>query len=152
MPKGGARVRSGPTKDPNALRRDRDHANESLIQLPAEGRDGEVPDWPLSGASSRELELWESEWLRPQAVEWERQGQHLEVAMFVRSVVDAERPGAPSSARTLVRQQMDSLGISKPGMDRNGWTIVSEREVKREARPQGTSSKSRLKVVKDESA
>src|SRR4051794_35844860 len=113
MPKGGARTRSGPPPDPNALRRDRKSDGE-WSTLPATGRDGDLPDWPLADQSQREAVLWEQEWLRPQAVMWERNGQQLEVALYVRSVVDAEARGATTSSRTLVRQMMDSLGISAP--------------------------------------
>lgn len=147
MPKGGARSRSGPAPDPNALRRDRSD-DAGWVTLPAEGRDGPPPGWPLAEATLRELELWAGEWCRPQAVEWERQGQQVEVAMFVRSLVDAESHRATAASRTLVRQQMDSLGISEPGRRSNRW-LIGDPEVPPEARPQRSSSKSRLKVVED---
>lgn len=47
MPKGGARVNSGPPPDPNALRRDRPSDKNGWITLPAGGYDGPIPDWPL---------------------------------------------------------------------------------------------------------
>src|SRR5690606_6396291 len=72
MPSGGARVRSGPPPDPNALRRDRKSDGEWTI-LPAEGRAGDPPTWPLRGQSEREAELWSALWAKPQAVQWERQ-------------------------------------------------------------------------------
>jgi hypothetical protein len=80
---------------------------------------------------------------------WERNGQGLEVAMFVRAVVDAESPRASVAARTLVRQQMDSLGVSVPGMRSNRWKIVKDVSVKAEASPAGPrpSARARLKVV-----
>lgn len=148
MPKGGARVRSGPAPDPMALRRDRD-AGE-WVELPASGRAGDLPAWPLSEPTPRELDLWSVEWRRPQAVMWERNGQALEVAMFVRAVVDAESPRASVSSRTLVRQQMDSLGLSIPGMRAARWRIVDETAAPRAQRPAAPARKSardRLKVV-----
>jgi alpha-D-ribose 1-methylphosphonate 5-triphosphate diphosphatase PhnM len=57
-------------------------------------------------------------------VQWERNGQELEVALFVRSVVDAEGAEATAAARTLVKQQMEALGISLPGLMRNRWRIA----------------------------
>jgi hypothetical protein len=154
--KGGARARSGPPPDPQALRRDRDGKN--WIVLPAAGRDGPAPEWPLTGATahilpltpswisqvedeeqkqrlldqieseasvlfSREVELWKREWRRPQAVEWERNGQELEVALYVRALVAAEAPDAKVTLRTLVKQQQEALGISLPGLARNNWKI-----------------------------
>jgi len=145
MSKGGARVRSGPAPDPNAIRRERDEGE--WIALPPAGREGPAPDWPLSTATKRELDLWRSEWARPQAVMWERNGQELEVAMFVRAVRVAESAKAPTAARTLVRQLMDSLGITVPGMNSLKWRIGSAPQVVRERPESGPSVKDRLKVV-----
>jgi hypothetical protein len=157
--KGGARARSGPAPDPNALRRERD--GNTWIDLPAEGRAGPPPEWPLTGRTahipaltpagiqqvedeeekqrlldlveseasarfSRELEVWAGEWRRPQAVEWERNGQELEVALYVRALVAAEAPDAKVTLRTLVKQQQEALGISLPGLARNRWRIPEE--------------------------
>src|SRR5690606_10612763 len=92
MPKGGARTRSGPPPDPNALRRARD-ASEWTV-LPAAGRQGPPPEWPLPTSSRRERDVWAELWTRPQAVVWERQRQHHEVALYVRRLVEAEARGA----------------------------------------------------------
>lgn len=47
MPRGGARANSGPPPDPNALRRERPSDKETWRTLPAEGRQGDPPAWPL---------------------------------------------------------------------------------------------------------
>jgi hypothetical protein len=47
MARGGARVNSGPPPDPNALRRDRKSDQAGWTTLPAEGRKGRTPKWPL---------------------------------------------------------------------------------------------------------
>jgi hypothetical protein len=145
MAKGGARAHSGPPPDPNALRRDRKSDGE-WTRLPAEGRSGDAPAWPLSEQSSREAALWDAEWRRPQAVMWERNGQQLEVALYVRSVVDAESPKATVAARTLVRQQMEALGLSVPGLLRNRWLIVSD-EITPRRRVQESTMRDRLKAL-----
>ena len=119
MSSGGARVRSGPPPDPDSLTQ---RSGEWTI-LPAEGRGGQVPSWPLSQSTEREVELWEREWTRPQAIMWERQGQELEVALYVRALVTAEAHDAPTNTRTLVKQLMEALGISVPGMRCNRWKI-----------------------------
>lgn len=143
--KGGARARSGPAPDPAALRRDRDGAG--WVSLPAAGRSDPAPDWPLSEASVREAELWAREWRRPQALMWERNGQELEVALYVRCLADAEKADASVAVRTLVRQQQEALGLSLPGLHRNRWTIEHEApKVERQAA--AASSRSRLKVVR----
>jgi hypothetical protein len=151
MPKGGARARSGPAPDPNALRRDRD-AGEWTI-LPADGRMGAMPTWPLSEQSARETELWGELWAKPQAIMWERFGQELEVALYVRRFTEAELMDSRVNLSTLVRQMADSLGLTTPGMRANRWRITADEPaaVKPTARGRAAatraSSRSRLKVV-----
>ena len=114
MASGGARARSGPAPDPNALRRDRkDDAGWSSLPV---ARDGDVPEFPLPDVSGRELMLWESYWRKPQAILWERNGQQLEVALHVRTFCEAEKPDAAASLRTLVRQQLGELLLTIPAL------------------------------------
>ena len=120
MAKGGARARSGPPPDPESLTQ----TDGEWTMLPATGRAGRAPKWPLSKQTARERSLWAVEWRRPQAVMWERQGQEAEVALYVRSLVAAEQVDASVAVRTLVRQQMEALGISMQGMLRNRWRIA----------------------------
>lgn len=151
MPKGGARARSGPAPDPNALRRERD-AGEWTI-LPADGRQGATPDWPLSEQSVREGELWANLWTKPQALMWERFGQELEVALYVRRFTEAELMDSRVNLSTLVRQMADSLGLTTPGMRANRWRVTADEPaaVKPTARSRAaaarSSTRSRLKVV-----
>jgi len=146
--KGGS-SRSGPPPDPNAIRRGKAGATD-WVHLPAEGRQGETPPWPLSRPNRREAEMWTREWRRPQACMWEANGQHEEVALYVRSLAEAEKPRAPVAARTLVRQQQEALGVSLPGLARNHWII----DLPASAQPQlvaeptsEPSARDRLKVV-----
>ncbi|MGC5033066.1 hypothetical protein [Micromonospora sp. DT229] len=137
MASGGARTRSGPPPDPNALRRDRKSDGEWTV-LPVEGRAGDPPAWPLvdhedAGWADRELELWRTLWRKPQAVMWERLGQELEVAQYVRRLVEVEQPGARANLHTLVRQLGDALGLTIPGMHTHRWRIAEATEVKRPA-------------------
>ncbi|MFD5111449.1 hypothetical protein ACFWNG_03890 [Streptomyces sp. NPDC058391] len=149
MPKGGARTRSGPAPDPEALRRERD-AGEWTI-LPAEGRQGATPDWPLTDQTVREDSLWERLWRMPQALMWERYGQHIEVALYVRRLAEAEKGDAGVNLGTLVRQMSDSLGLTTPGMRANRWRI--DRSEETEERPAGpvqpapNSARARLRAV-----
>lgn len=75
---------------------------------------------------------------------WERNGQEHEVALYVRSLVAAERRTAPVSLRVLVRQQQEALGISMPGLLRNRWLIVGEGEERPRLVAGGTSVRERL--------
>lgn len=148
MTKGGARARSGPAPDPNALRRDRD-AGEWTV-LPADGRLGAMPDWPLMDESVREAELWADLWRKPQAIMWERFGQDVEVALYVRRLTEAELMDSRVNLSTLVRQMADSLGLTTPGMRANRWRITADEPVRPAMtgrRPAVRSSRSRLKVI-----
>lgn len=150
MPKGGARSRSGPPPDPAALRRERDVGEWTI--LPAEGRTGAMPAWPLTEETVREDELWERLWRLPQALMWERFGQELEVALYVRRLAAAESHDAQVTLGTLVRQMADSLGLTTPGMRANRWRIEAgdaavEPSTRRPAAKRASSSRSRLKVV-----
>lgn len=155
MTRGGARARSGPAPDPNALRRDRKSDQAGWLTLPASGREGPPPEWPLDGQTQREATLWASEWCRPQAIMWEANGQELEVAVFVRTLVAAEGPKATAAERTLVLRQMEGLGISVPGLARNKWRIGDPAPAVKAtgtdtARPSRRSARERLKLVNGE--
>lgn len=148
MAKGGARTRSGPAPDPEALRRERDAGDWTI--LPAEGRQGATPAWPLVEQDSREDALWERLWRMPQALMWERFSQELEVALYVRRLVCAEQPDASVGLGTLVRQMADSLGLTTPGMRANRWRIDRDEEqpsASAGSAPAASSARTRLRAV-----
>lgn len=149
--RGGARVRSGPAPDPNALRRDRPSDQAGWTLLPAAGRDGDPPEWPLSRATKRELDVWASEWRRPQAVVWERDGLTREVAKYVRRSVQDEKPRSSVALGLLVMRQMDSLGITEAGMAKNRWRIEGQAApaaaTMSRVRSSGPSAKERLEAA-----
>ena len=62
MGSGGARARSGPAPDPEALNRLRG-TDAAWHVLPVTGRAGTPPEWPIPNPSERELELWATLWL-----------------------------------------------------------------------------------------
>lgn len=135
----------GPAPDPNRRRRNVKIAGQVL---PAEGRDGVLPGWPLQGQSDLEAEMWGQVWSTPQAVAWERLGWVRAVARYVRLCVAAEEPGSPVSLAGEVRQMEDRLGLSPMAMRRLEWTVgegeaeaesseddeLSQRRADREAR------------------
>lgn len=124
MPRGGARAVSGPPPDPNSLRQVKAAERGGWKTLPAEGRTGELPEWPLTEATPREVALWDDLWSKPQAVVWEEMGQELEVALFARTLAEAEKPDARVDVKKMVRGYLDSLGLSVTGMLRNRWKIA----------------------------
>lgn len=123
MSSGGARARSGPAPDRLAIRNGRPGAD--WIRLPAAGRPGPAPAFPLPRPIKRELEVWAGLWATPQALMWEASGQAREVANFVRTQVEAEKRGSSSALRTLVLRMEEHLGLSQPGLARNHWIIDS---------------------------
>lgn len=86
---------------------------------------------------------------------WERLVLHLEVALFVRTLAEAERPDARTEPMKLVRQYMESLGLTSPGMLRLRWKVgpseqaetPAEETTTEKAAPRRKSAKGRLKVV-----
>lgn len=55
---------------------------------------------------------------------WERLDQRYEVAMFARNLARAEKADASVELQKVVRQYLDSLGLSVQGMLRNRWRIA----------------------------
>lgn len=96
-----------------------------------------------------EAAQWQQLWGLPQATEWERLHQERTVALYVRSLVEADQRGAAVALRTLVRQLEDSLGISSAGMRSNRWTVgVPVGEAVDEAANEGrTGARERFRVV-----
>jgi len=155
MASGGARARSGPPPDPNALRRDRPSDQAEWITLPAAGRPGDPPVWPLPSSVKRERDLWARLWAMPQAVEWERQGLELTVGMYVRRFVIGEKRSAPPAALTIIRQLADSLGLTTPGLRANRWKISDSLVPAMGVAPVSSragleSTRNRLRVVADD--
>ena len=153
MPRGGARTVSGPPPDPNSLRQAKAAEAGGWKTLPAEGYSGEVPEWPLTEATPREETIWDDLWAKPQAVMWAELAQALEVALFCRTLAEAERPDARADIKKMVRGYLDSLGLSVSGMLRNRWKIAPASEVAAleapaaAGAPRRRSARDRLKVV-----
>jgi hypothetical protein len=132
MARGGARNRSGPSADPRSARSDR--RGVSFSALPAEGYSGEVPDYPVPGATGRELEVWAALWATPQAAAWSVQSwRWAHVADLVRMMVHSEDPKAQVGIWTHIRQARADLGLTPAGLKENGWAIaVDELSERRE--------------------
>lgn len=145
----GGHAASGPLRDPNALRRGKERSDD-LTHLPAAGRPGPAPAWPLTRPSPRELVHWTREWARPQAVVWERMDLAVEVAAYVRTLALFERPKSPIALGTLLKQQQENLGLSLPGLSRRGWVIDSDSpapKVTKADDPDRASAKARFQAI-----
>lgn len=123
MSSGGARARSGPAPDPNALRRSRPgDAAEWTTLDPSAREDADAPEWPLdvplSGSMARR---WASLWQRPQSVMWV--GVEDLVAAYVVAFDESVQPGAAAGLKTAVLRMEAELGVSIVGMRANRWLI-----------------------------
>lgn len=147
MTSGGARARSGPAPDPQALRRDRKDDAE-WVTLPASYA-GEVPRFPLGDALGAETDLWSILWRKPQAHMWAKLGLEYEVAAYVRAFLESTAEGATSGLKTAVLRMGAEIGLSLPGMHQWRWRFaedeVSERRETRAGA--GRSAKERLRAI-----
>lgn len=150
MARGGARNRSGPK--PNETSARSDVRGYSLEALPASGRKGRPPAFPLPDPTERELEAWREAWKTPQAVAWSIPSEvwrRPTVAMWVRVKVRCEDPDAPASLLGQLHRFADQIGMTTAGLAEMGWKIVPDAEMAdtTPAQPPRESSRSRLRVV-----
>lgn len=114
----------GPVPNPNARRR---NARPDWVSLPAAGRRGKTPKWPLGG---RTPAGWVDLWKLPQAVMWERDNAVVQVATYltVRNAAhEALRNGEPNAALlSELRQIEDRLGLSPMALKRLQWEIMEK--------------------------
>lgn len=134
----------GPAPDPTALRRDRPSDQATWTDLPIR-REGSPPPWPEyigePRSDSMRARLWAELWSMPQAVMWERQRRHIEVAQHVDTLCAIES-GPPEGVKTdptptlrgLVLRQQNALGLSSDALLRLRWRI-SEAEPAPAAKP-----------------
>ena len=151
MPKGGARNRSGPAPDPNALRRLRKDDQSGWTVLPSEGRSAPAPEWPLVEPSDRELELWAAWWAEPVALLWEQAHSLHYVAFTVRMFAEAEQPKARTEDRKSLNQMMANLYLTPDSLARARVRIATdetaERRQERSQPVKRSSARDRMKVV-----
>lgn len=172
MVSGGARARSGPAPDPNALRRDRAD-DKAWLSLPAEGFKGVVPDFPLSKIfiynvsfvdknRVRELDeaatdarwdeeksMWAELWRKPQAAMWDSLGLKFQVAAYVRAYLESVGPDSNAGLKTATLRMEAELGLSTVGMNALRWKFSSDEVAEKRSAParKGPTVKDRLKAV-----
>lgn len=101
--------------------------------MPAEGRQGRAPAWPLPGRMRvGELEAWRGLWRTPQAVAWERLGWTRVVGRYCRVMVSAES-NLDNKLLAEARQLEDRLGLTPKSMRLLLWTIVGDTVAERRA-------------------
>lgn len=146
---GGKRNRSGPAKDPQSARSEREGI--VLTALPNEGYTGDIPEFPLSErrirrwemedkhrfqvvdeeetelVADREQELWEWAWRTPQAAAWSLEPWRWQtVAMWVRTFVICEGDDAKAADKGALHRFADQIGLTPAGLVENGWAIAKQ--------------------------
>ena len=130
----------------NPVRR---NARVGPLVLPAKGREGAPPAWPLPGVHGPdEREAWVLLWATPQAVAWERLGWTRTVARYCRAMVRAEAPNATSALLNAVTAMEDRLGLTPKAMRLLLWSIAQD-EVSERRQQKATSARGRIKAVAD---
>jgi hypothetical protein len=135
----------GPAPKPVDTRRRRNAPLANTLRLPAEGRTGDAPDWPLRGDAP---DIWSELWATPQAVAWERLGWTRVVARYVNVLSLCEDPESMNAALLgEARQLEDRLGLSPMAMLRLRWEVAADEVAEqREAKP-AQDPRKRLKVA-----
>lgn len=130
----------GPAPKLTAVRR---NSRVGTMKLPAEGRQGPAPKWPLSGRAPK---VWAELWATPQAVAWERLGWTRVVARYCRILLAAERPiPTASAAMSEARQLEDRLGLTPKAMRMLLWEITVDEVA--EQRQESSGVRGRIKAV-----
>jgi hypothetical protein len=118
------------------------------VQLPADGRKGRTPTWPLEDPPSEgQRKLWAKLWRTPQAAEWERLGWTRVVARYVIVVRYAETT-LDSKDLAQASALEDRLGLTPKAMRLLLWTVGADdagEEAEQQKRPEGV--RARLRAV-----
>jgi len=131
-----------------SLRQDRKDVKAGWTTLPAEGRVGDPPPWPLFGQSEREAEMWDAFWRKPQAIIWERDHIVEPVALFVRQFCEGELPMTSAENRKTIKAYLADLYLTSDSLARAHLRIASDEVAEKRAKPAvRMSARDRLKVV-----
>lgn len=134
----------GPAPKPTDQRRRRNAPSANTVKLPATGRSGPPPAWPLD---SEQPSFWAELWASPQAVAWERAGWIRMIARYASLVVATEQESCPALIFGEVRQMEDRLGLSPMSLLRLRWEIEEVEAPAVEAVPVAAGPKRRLTVA-----
>lgn len=133
-----------------ADQRARRNASVAMTPLPAGGRQGDPPPWPLPVLPVRdddedlhphEIVLWAELWATPQAVQWERLRWTREVAQYTRWKTLAEFGSLDAGKEA--RQLADRLGLSPLSLLRLRWEIIGAPEIEAQVPSKRTRAKAR---------
>ena len=135
----------GPIPKPDAIRR---NARVGPVQLPAEGRIGRAPLWPLAVRPTKdESACWAFLWSLPQAVMWEKQALYRTIARYVRMLGHAEKPDATAAIHMAVTALEDRIGLNPKAMRLLMWQVADDEVAQRRAETAGSNARKRFRAV-----
>lgn len=115
--------------------------------LPAEGRKGDPPPWPLADSmDDDECDAWVQLWSTPQAVAWETLGWTRTVARYCRVMVAAEDREATAAILAQATALEDRLGLTPKAMRLLLWSVASD-EVGQKRQQPVAGARGRIKAV-----
>lgn len=148
---------AGRPPDPGSLSEAIRIESGAIRTLPRE-RVGEVPKWPLSRTTARELSVWREMWTKAQAIVWAEQNSEYQVAMYVRTLVAAEKRDATAAIRNLLLRQENDLMLTQAALLRAGFRISTNAAPQQQtisattpaaAKRSVPSARGRLRAVED---
>lgn len=124
MPRGGSRIGAGRPPDTGSLAEAIRLESGAIRTLPRV-RNEPAPDWPLARATIRETAVWRKLWMKPQAIVWAEQNSEYQVAMYVRTLIEAEKRGATAALRNLLLRQETALMLTQASLLSAGFRITT---------------------------
>lgn len=106
-----------------------------VVWLPANGREGDPPSWPLPDQTPEEADAWAQLWATPQAVAWEPLGVgvHREVARYCRLLLRTESADSYAAQHAQATALADRLGLTPKAMRLMLWQIAPDEMAERRA-------------------
>lgn len=156
MTSGGARAKSGPPPTPGSGRSDARGMN--FKALPAEGYNGEIPEFPRKAVHGSEMKHWNAVWRTPQASLWATPQWSFmipTVALYCSLMAQSETPEYPVGILSQIRGLAGEILLTNDALTRAGYTVsVDELGERREGAagptaPKRGGSRGRLKVAGD---
>jgi len=135
-----------PQSQPPSFQPRRRNPRMGPLILPAAGRQGDLPRWPLPGRQTgAEREAWAQLWQTPQAVAWEQLGWMRTVARYCRLMVRAEKPGAAAAVASQATALEDRLGLTPKAMRMLLWQVDEDEVAAQREAP--ATTRERLRAV-----
>ena len=153
----GGHSRSGPAPDPRSGASDR--KGLSFKKLPADGYDGDVPEFPRPILHGAEMTYWTAAWRNPQAALWATPQWSFvipAVALYCSLMAWTETPEYPIGIVGQIRGLAADILLTPDSLNRAGYTIPADEVAERRAdsstprKGGGANFRDRLKAVGDE--